>query len=66
MYSDGLGNCNGNYLGQDAATEIERRIMLRRPVPVGNYYYIDEISLPIDARDYWKGGGPSNKQSVMF
>ncbi len=60
MYGDGLGNCNGNYLGQDAATEIERRIMLRRPVPVGNYYYTDITSVFIDARFFGKGIGPTN------
>lgn len=39
MYGAGLGMCNGQYLGQDAATEIARRIMLRKAVPAGYYYY---------------------------
>jgi len=39
MYGNGEGMCNGTQLGKDAATEIQRRVMLRKAVPAGNYYY---------------------------
>jgi hypothetical protein len=31
--------CNYQFYGKDAASEITRRVMCRKPVPVGNYYY---------------------------
>lgn len=39
MYGMGLGMCDGSFQGRDAASEIARRIMLRKAVPTGYYYY---------------------------
>lgn len=39
MYGMGLGMCDGSCQGRDAASEIARRIMLRKAVPSGYYYY---------------------------
>jgi hypothetical protein len=38
-YGMGLGMCNNQNQGMDAASEIARRIMLRKEVPVGYFYY---------------------------
>lgn len=52
-YCDGPNQ--GTLLDKDAATEIARRIMLRKGVPIGNYYYdpiitknIKGWSFPVD------------------
>lgn len=65
-YGDWLGNCSGNFLGQDAATEIQRRIMLRRPVPVGNYYYLDLTDVQIDALNYPVPGEPPSNYGYCY
>ncbi len=65
-YGDGLGNCNGNYLGQDAATEIVRRISLRRAVPFGNYYYTDFRDVQIDPLDFPRPGVPPGNVGYCY
>lgn len=66
MYGDGLGNCNGNFLGQDAATEIERRIMLRKPQLVGTFYYTDPTDVFIDASGYGRPGAPQGNIGYCY
>lgn len=50
------GYCGGQYQGtnldKDAATEIARRIMLRKGVPIGNYYYDPQITKTIRGTSY--------------
>jgi hypothetical protein len=65
-YGDWLGNCSGNYQGQDAATEIQRRIMLRKPVPIGSYYYLDPIDVNIEALDYPYPGAPQTNTGYCY
>jgi hypothetical protein len=63
---DGVGKCNGYTGGQgkDAATEIQRRIMLRKGVQPGNWYYTDPICVDLYADFYpIPGVPPSNSCS---
>ncbi|NLH53868.1 MAG: hypothetical protein GX459_13585, partial [Bacteroidales bacterium] len=50
-------------LGSDAAKEIKRKVLLRKPVVQGNYRYINPVDVPADP---WNYPNPNQTQINMY